>query len=286
MKFALIGWGNWAKNIYASFKKFEPNHTISCIVSRLPIDIDIEKRISYISINPEEYDGIIIANSSKDHARLASRFLRQNIPVFVEKPLALSLYDAEYVLNRADKTNTLLFVNYIHLYNTYWNAARTFVDKEKPQGTAFFANRDVTSEISHWDWGIHPLYLYLDVFGYPDNLKFGMISTKQIDNRTYNEVNIQLIKNGYIFDISYGNCYWLTGRKIRSFITYGKNIVHYEDNAIGVNRLEHKISTFNTPLENALLAFIRAIETNSKTNFEQILNPIKLLNWIDEKINK
>jgi predicted dehydrogenase len=59
---------------------------------------------------PTDLDGVIIALPHDLHAPVAIEFLEKGTPVLVEKPLALSVAEAEGVIEVADRTNTLLQV--------------------------------------------------------------------------------------------------------------------------------------------------------------------------------
>lgn len=62
-------------------------------------------------------DAVIIASPAASHAQLALQCIEAGKHVFVEKPLALSVADAERVVRAADEAGLTLFVGHVLLYH-------------------------------------------------------------------------------------------------------------------------------------------------------------------------
>lgn len=62
------------------------------------------------SLNTDNTDGVIIATPPSFHASAAIDFLRRGINVFVEKPMALNLADAQAMVQAADESGAVLAV--------------------------------------------------------------------------------------------------------------------------------------------------------------------------------
>lgn len=62
-------------------------------------------------------EAVIIASPAASHAVLALQCIRAGKHVFVEKPLSLSVADAEQVLRAADEAGVALFVGHVLLYH-------------------------------------------------------------------------------------------------------------------------------------------------------------------------
>jgi len=127
MRYALIGCGRVA-----------PNHIIAARASGLEIaalcDLDVEKAKAFRSemrlpetipiyedaarmmdeVKPEL---TAIASSSGDHAQLALKAIRRGIHVIVEKPIALSLSDADEMIREAKAHGVKLCVSHQNRFN-------------------------------------------------------------------------------------------------------------------------------------------------------------------------
>src|SRR5665648_257298 len=58
------------------------------------------------------FDAAIVTSPDDSHAEIAVQLLRAGIPSYVEKPLAITLADADAVLAAAAETNTPLYIGH------------------------------------------------------------------------------------------------------------------------------------------------------------------------------
>jgi predicted dehydrogenase len=114
-------------------------------------------------------DAVAIATPASLHAVHAVRVLERGLPVFVEKPMALSVADAERVRDAAAASRVPVVVDHIHLFNPAWRELKRrlpelgeilTVESEAGQDGPFRA--DVTPL---WDWGPHDVALAIDLLG-------------------------------------------------------------------------------------------------------------------------
>lgn len=68
-------------------------------------------------VRAQDVDAVVLATPASDHARQASQILDAGKHVLVEKPLALSVADAEAVLRRARTAGRVLMVGHLMLYH-------------------------------------------------------------------------------------------------------------------------------------------------------------------------
>lgn len=118
---ALIGCGRWGRNIARSLATLgaldvviDPAvDALSDYVTGLGarISADIEEAFS------ASIDGVAIAAPAVDHYRLARRALEEGKAVFVEKPLALELEEAEQLAALAEEKNLPLMVGHLLQYH-------------------------------------------------------------------------------------------------------------------------------------------------------------------------
>jgi predicted dehydrogenase len=114
---------------------------------------------------------VAIATPASLHAAHAVRVLECGLPVFVEKPLALTVADAERIRDAAHAVRLPVVVDHIHLFNPAWRELKRRiaelgpireVESEAGQDGPFRA--DVTTLV---DWGPHDVALALDLMGGP-----------------------------------------------------------------------------------------------------------------------
>jgi len=138
MHLALYGHGRWGKNIEKTL-------------------IDMQVRFTIVGRGdspPEKVDGVIIATPVETHAELALPYLKNDIPVFIEKPLTASRIESETLLATG---SGLVHVGHIHLHN---EAFKAYPDLGEIKSIAFIAlNPGPIRENStvFWEWLPHPL---------------------------------------------------------------------------------------------------------------------------------
>ena len=149
MKLLLIGNGRWGKNYIK---------TISDIPN---IMLDVADRSNWHDKINEHPGGVIIAASPQSHIEIADYALSKNIPSMIEKPLSLSLKEAEQL----KQYKTPVLVNHIHLFSdAYQNIKQIIKDKKITQiysaGIGVNPPRDYSTL---WDYAPHDLALILDL---------------------------------------------------------------------------------------------------------------------------
>jgi len=117
---AVIGCGNWGRNIVRVLSELGHLYAIC--------DSDEKKAIGFISnhkITPysdvimtdKEVDAVMIATPSETHYQLATKALRLDKDVFVEKPMVLSSNDGKKLVELAEKKGRILMVGHVLLYH-------------------------------------------------------------------------------------------------------------------------------------------------------------------------
>lgn len=115
---AEILWVTRHNNSAAHTLANNPNHQVLVTV----VD-DIEQALS------KKPNAATVVTAAHTHAKIAHALLSRGIPTFVEKPLALSLRDAEELIALAQSRNVvlgvglhLLFASYLHQFRSLWHA--------------------------------------------------------------------------------------------------------------------------------------------------------------------
>ena len=78
----------------------------------------------YRSVDEVDADCAFVLTPKDTHAKIATALLRRRIPVFLEKPIATSLTDAEAVLHAAEQANTLLMIAFNRRYAPVYEALK------------------------------------------------------------------------------------------------------------------------------------------------------------------
>ena len=123
LNIALIGCGNWGKNIARNLYEMG---SLSCIYDS---NIKLSEKLSHdyslpiLELNKIFHDqninAIVVASPAVTHKDIAIEALKNNKDVFIEKPFCLSLADAQKLSELATNKNKVLMVG--HLLN-YHNA--------------------------------------------------------------------------------------------------------------------------------------------------------------------
>jgi predicted dehydrogenase len=119
---ALIGCGRWGRNIARVLARLGALEVIvdpaadrladyASELGGVRVTDDLEAAFS------KDIQAVAIAAPAVDHARLAMRALEAGKPVFVEKPLALELEDAEALAARANEMKLPLMVGHLLQYH-------------------------------------------------------------------------------------------------------------------------------------------------------------------------
>lgn len=121
MRVAVIGAGYWGRNLIRVFAEIGVLAVVcdvnADVATRLAAEYGATARsIEYVLGEPT-IDAVAIATPAVEHAALALRALNRGKHVFVEKPMALRVEDAEYLLKVAQEQNLTLMVGHLLQYH-------------------------------------------------------------------------------------------------------------------------------------------------------------------------
>jgi predicted dehydrogenase len=179
IRLGLVGCGAWGRNYIETIKSIPSTWlTTICdpILSRIPESVyhDTEITTDYRAITADQVDKVIIATPPSTHREIATYFLKAEIPVLLEKPVAETLRDAESIFNIAVQKNTTILVNNIHLFAPAYTKLREIVSSWKRPfiiesiGMNRGPFRDYSSLL---DYGPHDLSMCLGITNsYPDSV--------------------------------------------------------------------------------------------------------------------
>jgi|TARA_Y100000294_G_scaffold174742_1_gene193370 predicted dehydrogenase len=121
LRVAVVGCGHWGKNLVRNFHQLD---VLAC-VHDLDADVAHEDASVYgVSsrgfnevLKDDEIQGIVITTPAETHAEMAEAGLRAGKNVFVEKPLALRVHEAEHLCQLADDFGLVLMVGHLLQYH-------------------------------------------------------------------------------------------------------------------------------------------------------------------------
>lgn len=118
-----------------------------------------------------DLDGVIIATPPRLHFEMAEAAIGAGMAVLVEKPLTLTLADAERLREMAVAGGRCVFVGHVHLYSPAFEELRSRVRlpiagiRGVAGGWGPF-REDITVL---WDWGPHDVAMSIELMGRPLN---------------------------------------------------------------------------------------------------------------------
>jgi len=133
MKIAVVGCGHWGKNLVRNFYELG---VLAAVCDQNPLNLElvkenysgIELTTSFAEIlKHPEIDAIVIATPSGTHYQLALESLLAKKHVYVEKPLAKKLKEAEELQRIALENNLILMVGHLLLYHPAVNRLRNLI---------------------------------------------------------------------------------------------------------------------------------------------------------------
>jgi predicted dehydrogenase len=120
---AVVGCGYWGRNLVRSFHRLSTlgvccdlsdsaRASIAASYPHVPVTHDFD-----VVLCDTEIDAVILATPARAHARMAIQALQMGKHVFVEKPLALTVAEAEAIVRAANEADRILMVGHLLKYH-------------------------------------------------------------------------------------------------------------------------------------------------------------------------
>ena len=232
---ALIGFGYWGKKCFSTINSI-PNVTIHYLVTS-QTHLNLDSSITILThwtqlLTSSNVDGVIIAAPSNMHYEIAKAFIKQNIPVFIEKPMTLSTTQATELVTLAKQYQSKVLVDHILLYSPAFQAMKTFVKQHKqPIKRIHMISGKWTPYPEHvsvlWEWAPHEIAMCFDLFNH--DIQTHSVSTTQRNFKsTYGQtIDFTGSVNTIPLTISWSN---LRKRPVRQVvITYDDKQLIFDD---------------------------------------------------------
>lgn len=144
MKYALIGCGRIAINHVKAVVENDLEFVAACDVVEGKAEVlleksaysnpqNVEKYTDYIKMLDEhpEIELVSIATESGNHASIALDCIAHGVNIIIEKPMAMSLEDADKIIEEAEKHNVKLCVSHQNRFNLAVRQLREAIDKNR-----------------------------------------------------------------------------------------------------------------------------------------------------------
>lgn len=186
IKAAVIGCGYWGTILVKRFLQ-NKNFLIKYICDRNLDKLDQAKKIvshncTFITnplqaLNDIEVDLIIIATQANSHHELCINALKANKHIFVEKPFTLSTKDAIEIFKLARSVNKKIWADHTFLFTPGYQKLKKCIQQGMIGNALRFHSTRTDFGLFQkdtniiWHLMIHDIYILLDLFGIPEEIK-------------------------------------------------------------------------------------------------------------------
>jgi predicted dehydrogenase len=179
LKVAIVGAGDWGKNLVRVFSRLNDVELAWCcdssqsrrdLISENHPGLAVTGTVEDI-LTDSSIDAVVISSSAVSHYPLAKAALEAGKHVFVEKPLALSSSHAEALVNLAEKNKLKLMVGHLLLYHPAVAYLKTLVDSGELGDVFYIYSQRVNlgkirqDENALWSFAPHDISVILHLFG-------------------------------------------------------------------------------------------------------------------------
>lgn len=202
VRLGLIGAGRWGRRYIATLGGM-PGVELVRLASANPESPHLVSAACTISpdwrdvVQDPTLDGLILACPAAFHAEIAAAAMDAALPVLIEKPMALSVAEAQCLSVRAQQTSQLALVGHTHLFSSAFRALKRealalgSLLEIRSRGGNWGPCRPDTPML--WDWAPHDLSMCLDLVGAdPISVDARLIGTDVLPDGYGEAVEIQL----------------------------------------------------------------------------------------------
>lgn len=176
VKIAVCGCGHWGKNHVRNHAElgslaavFDPD---TAIAKKYASEYNVLSLSFDEILNSEDIDGVVLASPAHLHATMAIQALQAGKHVFVEKPLALTVDDAQSILQEAKRADRYVMVGHLLQYHAAFIKLKELVGKDNVLGKLRFINatrvstgKIRTEENALWSFAPHDISMILSLIG-------------------------------------------------------------------------------------------------------------------------
>lgn len=300
---ALIGAGRWGKNYLRAVKnipRVSIKYVCSSVVSLRSISSEYIKVSDYRELaKKKDLDGVIVAVPAIRHFEIAKFFLLAGKTVLVEKPMTVSLKEAEQLKIVFDKTNGRMMVGNIFLYNEAFMKFAKLFHKMTNICYLHFEACDwgpIRNDVSAlWDWAPHDISMCLSIMGSkPVRVSAWAVNSLRPSTNLFDMIYARLFFEKSVS--AFFRIGWLSPFKKREILAVGekesllfddissKKVTHF-DNLLRKTDIDYPKSE---PLVKELESFIGMIREKKIPiiNFDRNFAVIEVIDAMEKSIQK
>jgi predicted dehydrogenase len=137
MRLAQVGYGYWGRNLMRVFSAMNKAQMVLCCESDANARALAQETYPAVEVCDEysevtarkDIDAVVIATPAASHYEQSKIALQANKHVFVEKPLALTVEEANELVELAESSKRTLMVGHTFLYNDAVRCAKDYIDR-------------------------------------------------------------------------------------------------------------------------------------------------------------
>ena len=311
-KIALLGCGNWGKNIARNLSNLGYLSCVYDLNKNISDQFNKKYELPKLSIDEiiksQEIVAVVIASSANTHKDLAKKALLNNKDVLIEKPFCLSLSDAKDLSKVAtDKEKVLMVGHLLNYHNAFIKMKRLIHndligDVINIRAQRFALGSIRSSESVTYDLAAHDISMVLSIMQNMPN-EIEVQSIHHNNNEGPDAISVKLTFNKGATALI--NCDWMCPYKEHRFSVIGKtgglifNDTEDWPNKLGYNpsfiNHDNTITTIplqkmnvepNEPLKTELEEFIKCINSRKSplTDHREAVNVQTVMEMIEEKL--
>ncbi|MFA5007635.1 MAG: Gfo/Idh/MocA family oxidoreductase [Candidatus Omnitrophota bacterium] len=272
MKVGVIGIGKLGSihlRIYKEISDIKSIYIVDTDPAKLSLHPDVESFTDYRHLLGE-VDLVSVAVPTINHFKIAQFFLKNKIPVLVEKPITQELREAESLIKTACANKTILFVGHVERYNNAYLAIKKTVKKPlfiECHRLSPYPNRSLDVSVV-LDLMIHDLDIILDLVR--SNVKKVEAKGVKVLSKKEDIANARItFENGCVANITASRISAKKERKIRIFLSHCYISLDFaEQHAEIYQKIKNQITRQSLvidkeePLKKEILDFVRLVKNN------------------------
>ena len=178
MKIAVIGAGNWGKNLVRTFHSLgvlssvmDPSEQIRSEVAKNYPDVTVFDSLE--ELLKSDITAVAIATPAQTHAAIALQAFRAGKDTFVEKPMSLAISEANELIHAANEHGRILMVGHLLLYQPAVRWIKNYLNEGKLgeiwniHQTRCNLGRARKVENVLWSFGVHDIAVLLSLVASP-----------------------------------------------------------------------------------------------------------------------
>ena len=242
MNIGVIGCGYWGPNLIRNFAAMD-DVEVTAVADLRPERLDVIARryptIHTLGTSAEEViaspdtDAVVIATPVSTHFDLGMQALQAGKHVFLEKPFAATVDQAEQLIAAAEKNNLCLMVDHTFIYTGAVETIKRIIDSGELGDIYYFDSVRVNLGLFQhdvnviWDLAAHDVSIMDHLVGRPP-LAVAATGASHFDNNIENIAYISAFYDNNLLGHIHVN--WLAPVKVRKTLVSGsKKMIVYDD---------------------------------------------------------